>query len=227
MLVATDPTKKRRAPAPPAQSPAPVVDRRPVAHRHRSRATRRSTSTTCSTSSTTQTRAGEPAGAVRVRHAGRRVGHGDHGGSSPQASVKGTRVTVAGPFAPGHTFVQVGDVAAGRRRHRSTIAQTLPAQSRAARGHRQEARRHDADVAAAERAAARCRPTARSSSPATGGAVAAGQPIQLTRRRPAASQRRRRDGSRWRSRPWSSSPASGSRRGRPATPPRRRPSASG
>jgi hypothetical protein len=28
-------------------------------------------------------------------------------GSSPQASVKGTRVTVAGPFAPGHTFVQV------------------------------------------------------------------------------------------------------------------------
>jgi hypothetical protein len=28
-------------------------------------------------------------------------------GSSPQASVKGTRVTVQGPFAPGHTFVQV------------------------------------------------------------------------------------------------------------------------
>jgi hypothetical protein len=28
-------------------------------------------------------------------------------GSSPQASVSGTRVTVAGPFAPGHTFVQV------------------------------------------------------------------------------------------------------------------------
>jgi hypothetical protein len=28
-------------------------------------------------------------------------------GSSPQATVKGTRVSVAGPFAPGHTFVQV------------------------------------------------------------------------------------------------------------------------
>jgi hypothetical protein len=28
-------------------------------------------------------------------------------GSSPQASVKGLRVTVEGPFAPGHTFVQV------------------------------------------------------------------------------------------------------------------------
>jgi hypothetical protein len=28
-------------------------------------------------------------------------------GSSPQASVKGMRVTVVGPFAPGHTFVQV------------------------------------------------------------------------------------------------------------------------
>jgi hypothetical protein len=29
-------------------------------------------------------------------------------GSSPQASVSGGRVRVAGPFAPGHTFVQVG-----------------------------------------------------------------------------------------------------------------------
>ena len=28
-------------------------------------------------------------------------------GSSPSATVKGTRVTVQGPFAPGHTFVQV------------------------------------------------------------------------------------------------------------------------
>jgi hypothetical protein len=28
-------------------------------------------------------------------------------GSSPSASVKGTRVTVQGPFAPGHTFVQI------------------------------------------------------------------------------------------------------------------------
>ncbi len=28
-------------------------------------------------------------------------------GSSPQATVKGVRVTVAGPFEPGHTFVQV------------------------------------------------------------------------------------------------------------------------
>jgi len=28
-------------------------------------------------------------------------------GSSPQASVKGTHVSVAGPFAPGHTFVQI------------------------------------------------------------------------------------------------------------------------
>ena len=36
-------------------------------------------------------------------------------GSSPQASVTGARVTVTGPFAPGHTFVQV--------------AATLPAES--------------------------------------------------------------------------------------------------
>jgi len=35
-------------------------------------------------------------------------------GSSPKASVEGTRVSVAGPFPPGHTYVQVGwQIAAG------------------------------------------------------------------------------------------------------------------
>jgi hypothetical protein len=34
-------------------------------------------------------------------------------GSSPQAKVSGTRVTVEGPFAPGHTYVQVASVLPG------------------------------------------------------------------------------------------------------------------
>jgi hypothetical protein len=47
-------------------------------------------------------------------------------GSSPQASVAGTRVTVQGPFAPGHTFAQV---AFGMRSEGGAldIAQTWPA----------------------------------------------------------------------------------------------------
>ena len=47
-------------------------------------------------------------------------------GSSPQASVKGTRVTVQGPFAPGHTFVQVA-TALPAQDGSIDIAQKLPA----------------------------------------------------------------------------------------------------
>jgi hypothetical protein len=47
-------------------------------------------------------------------------------GSSPQASVKGTRVTVAGPFAPGHTFVQVATTLPAEDGS-IEIAQKLPA----------------------------------------------------------------------------------------------------
>jgi hypothetical protein len=47
-------------------------------------------------------------------------------GSSPQASVAGTRVTVQGPFAPGHTFVQVA-FAMRSDNGSLEIAQTLPA----------------------------------------------------------------------------------------------------
>ena len=47
-------------------------------------------------------------------------------GSSPQASVKGGRVTVAGPFAPGHTFVQVATSLAAEDGS-IEIAQKLPA----------------------------------------------------------------------------------------------------
>jgi hypothetical protein len=47
-------------------------------------------------------------------------------GSSPQASVKGLHVTVAGPFAPGHTFVQVATSLAAEDGS-IEIAQRLPA----------------------------------------------------------------------------------------------------
>jgi hypothetical protein len=47
-------------------------------------------------------------------------------GSSPQASVAGTRVTVQGPFAPGHTFVQVAS-ALSAADGSVEIAQKLPA----------------------------------------------------------------------------------------------------
>ena len=47
-------------------------------------------------------------------------------GSSPEASGAGTRVTVQGPFAPGHTFVQVA-FAMRSDNGSLEIAQTLPA----------------------------------------------------------------------------------------------------
>ncbi len=85
-------------------------------------------------------------------------------GSSPQASVKGTRVTVAGPFAPGHTFVQV---AASLPADDGSIADRAKAsrQSRRAGGHRQESRRHHVEVAAVEESSGRCPRRARCSSP--------------------------------------------------------------
>lgn len=47
-------------------------------------------------------------------------------GSSPQASVKGSRVTVEGPFAPGHTFVQIA-MSMPAADGVIDLAQTLPA----------------------------------------------------------------------------------------------------
>jgi hypothetical protein len=47
-------------------------------------------------------------------------------GSSPQASVKGARVTVEGPFQPGHTFVQVASTLPAEAGY-IEIAQKLPA----------------------------------------------------------------------------------------------------
>ena len=99
-------------------------------------------------------------------------------GSSPQASVKGLRVTVAGPFAPGHTFVQVAMTMAAEDGVLD-LAQRLPANLdslavivkktgnttlKSPQLKEQREMPADGEVFIA----------------ATGGAVAAGQPIQFT-----------------------------------------------
>lgn len=99
-------------------------------------------------------------------------------GSSPQASVKGLRVTVAGPFAPGHTLVQV--------------ASALPAEG----GSIDIAQRMPADLESLAVIVKKLGDTALKSPQlkeqrempadgetfiaATGGPVTAGQPIQIT-----------------------------------------------
>ncbi len=137
-------------------------------------------------------------------------------GSSPQATVAGTHVIVQGPFPPGNTFVQVacalpaasGDV---------EIEQRFPAALEQLAVVVKKVGDTTLRVAAAQASSGRCRPTARSFIAATGGAVAAGQPIELDGRRPAAPQRRaaaHRAGAGDRR---SRSPASGPRAARPRT----------
>jgi len=100
-------------------------------------------------------------------------------GSSPQASVKGLRVTVQGPFAPGHTFVQVA-TSLPAEDGTLDIAQRLPANLdslavivkklgdattlKSPQLKEQREMPADGEIFIA----------------ATGGPVAAGQPIQLT-----------------------------------------------
>src|SRR3954466_6606552 len=99
-------------------------------------------------------------------------------GSSPQASVKGTHVAVAGPFAPGHTFVQVAASLAAEDGW-VEISQKLPANLdqlavivkklgdttlKSPQLKEQRDMPADGEIYIA----------------GTGGAVAAGQPIQLT-----------------------------------------------
>jgi len=99
-------------------------------------------------------------------------------GSSPQASVKGLQVTVAGPFQPGHTFVQVATTLPAEDGS-IDLAQKLPANLtqlavivkklgdttlRSAQLNEQREMPADGETYIA----------------ATGGAVAAGQPIRLT-----------------------------------------------
>ena len=99
-------------------------------------------------------------------------------GSSPQASVKGLRVTVQGPFAPGHTFVQVA-TAVPAEDGTLDFAQKLPAnldqlavvvkkvgETTLKSAQLKEQREMPAD--------------GETFIAATGGPVPAGQPIQLT-----------------------------------------------
>ncbi len=99
-------------------------------------------------------------------------------GSSPLASVKGRRVTVQGPFPPGHTYVQVGammPVGDGE----VSIAQTFPAplEEVAVIVRRRSATR--SSRRRRSRSSGRCRPTTKCSSPAPAPASAPGSPCAL------------------------------------------------
>ena len=99
-------------------------------------------------------------------------------GSSPTATAEGTRVTVAGPFAPGHTFVQVGSVFSGGsgtldlvQRFPANVAQLAVVVKKAG----------DTTLKSPQITGQRELPAdGEIYIAATGGAVAAGQPISLT-----------------------------------------------
>ena len=107
-------------------------------------ATKRSPSTICSTIVEQRTRAGEP----RPRRSRSSMPAGTTRtavmqGSSPQASVSGRRVHGRRVrFRLGSHQLNVGSEMPSRGRQRSTIAQRVPGGHRAARGDREEGRRH-------------------------------------------------------------------------------------
>ena len=175
MLVATDPTRKA-APAAPAQTGAVVIgDQSRFVMQPREEAVELfylldiSNTQSVPVNPPTPFAFDVPAGAV---------GTAIMDGSSPQASVKGLRVTVQGPFAPGHTFVQVA-YSLPAEDGSIDLAQKLPANLaqlsvivkkigdttlKSPQLKEQREMPADGDVFIA----------------ATGGPVAAGQPIQLT-----------------------------------------------
>ena len=178
MLVATDPTKKAspKAPVPPAQTGSVVIgDQSRIVMQPREEAVELFYLLDISNNQSAPVN--PPAPFVFDMPDGA-SGTAIMDGSSPQASVKGLRVTVKGPFAPGHTVVQVASVL-GAEDGSIDIAQKLPAnlaqltvivkkigETTLKSPQLKEQREMPADgelfIAA------------------TGGAVAAGQPIQLT-----------------------------------------------
>ena len=178
MLVATDPTKKAapHAPVPPAQTgPVVVGDQSRFVMQPREEAVELfylldiSNNQSVPVNPPTPFVFDMPDGAS---------GTALMEGSSPQASVKGLRVTVHGPFAPGHTFVQVASVLKAEDGW-IDIAQKLPANLaqltvvvkkvgettlKSPQLKEQREMPADGEIFIA----------------ATGGPVAAGQPIQLT-----------------------------------------------
>ncbi len=105
------------------------------------------------TISNAQQHAGESGVAVRLRHAGRRDRHERARGIVAARDASTARTSrCSGPFPPGQTFVQVAcelPVSGGTM----DIVAALSGRSRPARRRRQEGRRHEADVAADQRAA--------------------------------------------------------------------------
>lgn len=100
-------------------------------------------------------------------------------GSTPNAKVEGKRVTVAGPFPPGHTFLQVGASIPVSGRGAIEIAQTFPANFESLAVIAQKV--GDAKLASPQLANQREMPAdGQTFIAATGAAVPAGQPINLT-----------------------------------------------
>ena len=100
-------------------------------------------------------------------------------GSTPTAKVTGKRVTVEGPFAPGHTFLQVGASIPVDGGGSIAISQTFPAALQSVAVIAQKV--GDARLASPQLANQREMPAdGQTFIAATGGALAAGQPLTLT-----------------------------------------------
>jgi hypothetical protein len=106
------------------------------------------------------------------------VGSGVMEGSSPKATLNGRRVQVAGPFAPGHTFVQVG-MSMPSTSGSIEITQTFPANLQSLAVVAQKV--GDAALSSPQLTNQREMPAdGQTFIAATGGAINAGQPIVLT-----------------------------------------------
>jgi len=100
-------------------------------------------------------------------------------GSTPNAKVNGKRVTIDGPFAPGHTFLQVGASIPVDGGGSIQISQTFPATLQSLAVIAQKV--GDAKLASAQLTNQREMPAdGQTFIAATGGALAAGQPLTLT-----------------------------------------------
>jgi len=106
------------------------------------------------------------------------VGSGVMEGSTPQAALNGRRVVVQGPFAPGHTFVQVG-MSLPSTDGSIDISQTFPANVQSLAVVAQKV--GNAALSSPQITRQREMPAdGRTFIAATGGAINAGQPISLT-----------------------------------------------
>jgi hypothetical protein len=100
-------------------------------------------------------------------------------GSSPKAKVAGRHVTVDGPFAPGHTFVQVGTSIPVDGSGRIAFAQAFPAQFQSVSVIAQKV--GDAKLESPQLTSQREMPAdGQTYIAAAGGVLAAGQPLAVT-----------------------------------------------